>query len=148
LIRMDDAWLRREHAGFAAMGQESVFERLRAHLVADPGSERPFTLFDSAGEWIAGNRLNIPADLLMAAPLDKPFKFSLRREGGLRDFRGMVHRTDSGNLLLIAQDTSGAERFDEVLVHALLLGGGVTGLLGLVGAGIAGADAVRRIDAV
>jgi signal transduction histidine kinase len=35
-----------------------------------------------------------------------------------------------------------------VLIHALLLGGAVTGVLGLVGAAIAGADAVRRITAV
>ena len=35
-----------------------------------------------------------------------------------------------------------------MLIHALLLGGAVTGLLGLAGAAIAGADAVRRIDAV
>ena len=54
----------------------------------------------------------------------------------------------SGNLLLIAQSASGADRFDGVLIHALLVGGVVTGLLGLFGAAIAGADAVRRIDAV
>ena len=60
----------------------------------------------------------------------------------------MIHRTSSGNLLLIAQNTADAARFDEVLIHALLLGGAVTGLLGLAGAAIAGADAVRRIDAV
>ena len=60
----------------------------------------------------------------------------------------MIHRGRSGNLLLIAQSASGANRFDAVLIHALLVGGLVTGFLGLFGAAIAGADAVRRIDAV
>ena len=60
----------------------------------------------------------------------------------------MIRRTPSGDLLLIAENTADAAHFDEILIHALLLGGAVTGLLGLAGAAIAGTDAVRRIDAV
>jgi signal transduction histidine kinase len=62
----------------------------------------------------------------------------------------MIRRTPSGDLPLIAQNSGDVAHFDEALTltHALLLGGAVTGLLGLAGAAIAGADAVRRIDAV
>ena len=38
--------------------------------------------------------------------------------------------------------------FDDILLNAFLWGGVVTCVLGLIGAGFAGTDAVRRIDAV
>lgn len=148
LTSMDDDWVRREQAGFAQMDQPGFFDRLRAHVIADSAAERPFALFDPDGHWIAGNPLHLPASVVMSTPLDRPFDFTENlNERGMR-YRGMIHRTATGDLLLIAQNTGDAAHFDDVLIHALLLGGAVTGLLGLAGAAIAGADAVRRIDAV
>jgi signal transduction histidine kinase len=148
LMRMADDWLRREQVGFAHMDEPGFFDRLRAHVIADSGAERPFVLFDASGRWIAGNRLDVPPSLVVSAPLDLPFGFSVAENGQSLAYRGMVHRGPLGNLLLIAQSARDANRFDGVLIHALLVGGVVTGFLGLFGAAIAGADAVRRIDAV
>lgn len=148
LMRMADNWLQREQVGFAQMEQEATLERLRAHVVADMGSERPFSLFDPSGRWVAGNRLNVSPGFVMTAPRDRPFDFKVTASGRRVDYRGMVQRVQSGNLLLLAQNTDDAARFDAMLIHALLLAGVATGLLGLLGAATAGADAVRRIDAV
>jgi len=148
LMRMADDWLQREQVGFAQMDEAAFFDRLRAHVIADSAAERPFSLFDASGHRIAGNLLGVSPNLVVSAPLDRPFDFAVVTNGQTLDYRGMIHRGPLGNLLLIAQSASGADRFDAVLIHALLVGGAVTGLLGLFGAAIAGADAVRRIDAV
>jgi signal transduction histidine kinase len=148
LMRMADDWLRREQLGFAQMDEAGFLDRLRAHVIADSGVERPFSLFDASGHWIAGNRLHVSPSLVVSAPLDRPFHFAVAVNGQTLAYRGIIHRGPSGNLLLIAQNASEANRFDAVLIHALLVGGVLTGLLGLFGAAIAGADAVQRIDAV
>ena len=148
LMNMADDWLRREQAVFAQSGEKGSFERLRAHVIADPGTERPFILFDAAGRWLAGNRLDVPPSLLAGETLDRPVNFTLVQDDEKLRYRGMIRRLPSGNLLLVAQNTRDAVRFDDILIHALLVGGVLTGMLGLAGAVIAGADAVRRIDAV
>jgi signal transduction histidine kinase len=148
LMRMADNWLAREQVGFAQMDQVAALDRLRAHVIADSGSERPFSLFDPSGHWVGGNQLNVSPAFVTSAPLDRPFDFRVTSNGGRLDYRGMIHPVPSGNLLLIGQNSGDAARFDDVLLHALLLAGIVTGSLGLLGAAIAGADAVRRIDAV
>ena len=58
LMSMADDWLHREQVGFAQIGRAGIFDRLRAHVIADSASERPFVLFDASGQWIAGNPLN------------------------------------------------------------------------------------------
>src|SRR5689334_10155945 len=148
LMRMADDWLRREQVGFAHMDEPGFFDRLQAHVIADSGAERPFSLFDASGRWVAGNRLNVSPSLVVSAPLDRPFHFAVAQNGQTLNYRGMVHMGPRGNLLLIAQSARDADRFDAVLIHALLVGGLVTGFLGLFGAAIAGSDAVRRIDGV
>jgi signal transduction histidine kinase len=148
LMSMADGWLYREQANFTQLDEHSFLERLRAHVIADSAAERPFSLFDATGRLVAGNPLSVPSDFVASAPLDRPFGFTLIQSGQQRHYHGMVHEVRSGNRLLIAQNTADAAHFEEILTHALLLGGTVTGLLGLAGAAIAGADAVRRIDAV
>jgi signal transduction histidine kinase len=148
LMSMADDWLHREQDGFVQLDEQAYSDRLRAHAVSDSASERPFVLFDASGQWAAGNPLKLSSSFVVSAPLDRSFDFTLTKDGHELRYRGMMHRSSSGNLLLIAQNTADAARFDDVLIHALLLGGAVTGLLGLAGAAIAGADAVRRIDAV
>ena len=148
LMNMADNWLDREQVVFAQTDERATLDRLRAHVMVDSASERPFVLFDPSGRRVAGNSLNVPPDLLLSAPPDRAFNFAAAQDGHELRYRGVIRRIPSGHLLLIAQNTADAAHFDEVLVHALLLGGAVTGLLGLAGAAIAGADAVRRIDAV
>ena len=66
---MADDWLHREQVGFAEMDEAAFFDRLRAHVIANSAVERPFSLFDASGHWIAGNRLEVSPSLVASAPL-------------------------------------------------------------------------------
>ena len=102
LMRMANDWISREQLGFAQMDEAGFLDRLRAHVVADSAVERPFSLFDASGHWIAGNRLDVSPSLVMSVPLDRPFDFTVVGNGQTLDYRGMIHRGPWGNLLLIA----------------------------------------------
>jgi len=145
--RVDD-WLQREQASFLNLNREEFLDRLTAHATGNPTLDRPFILFDSIGQRIAGSPLSVPALILAGLPLDRPFDLPLSQSGRAMPLRGQIHRMPSGELLFIAEDMTSAHHFRELLIEAFISGGLITAMLGLVGAAIAGADAVRRIDAV
>jgi signal transduction histidine kinase len=146
--RVDD-WLAREQNVYHALDKDAQLEHLAAHVTGDPTLERPITLFDPAGHRIAGSLLSVPPMLLANMSQDRPLDFTVRRGDENVWYRGLAHRMPaSGNLLLIAEDMSGATEFVDVLFNSFLWGGLVTALLGLAGAAMTGIAAVRRIDAV
>jgi signal transduction histidine kinase len=145
--RIDD-WLLREQALFSSIDRPNLVERLDAHVVADPSLERPLTLFGPAGQRLAGTRLNLPATVLNSMPHDVVFEFNFRQGNQDLTFRGLARRRPSGDLMLVALDMEGPHAFAEVLINAFIWGGLVTTILGLAGAAIVGADAVRRIAGV
>jgi len=145
--RVDD-WLVREQAIFSPMDHDNLLQRLTAHVVADPSLERPLTLFDPAGRRLAGTPLGLPAAVPGSMPRDVFFEFSLRQGSQDITFRGLTHRRPSGDLLLVARDMEGTHAFAKFLINAFIWGGVGTTILGLAGAAIIGADAVRRIAAV
>ena len=145
--RIDD-WLVREQAVFGPMPQDDLLRRLTAHLVADPTLERPLTLFDPAGRRLAGTALDLPPTVLAAMPRDVTQVFDFRQGRQKTGFRGIVHRRPAGELLLIAHSMEAQQRFAKMLFNAFIWGGLFTTLLGLAGAAMVGADAVRRIDGV
>ena len=117
-------------------------------LIADPTLERPLTLFDAAGNRLAGTALNVTPRDLTGLPRDAPESFVVWQDGRTITFRGLVHQRPSGDLLLAARDMADARSFDSILVGAFIWGGLFTALLGLTGAAVVGADAVRRIDGI
>ncbi|GAC1336712.1 MAG: hypothetical protein NVSMB18_00390 [Acetobacteraceae bacterium] len=127
-----DEWLRREQASFGAMDDEAYLERLAAHSAADPTVERPFTLIDARGQPIAGTRLDLPGTVLASMPTDRPFDFRVPIAGRDVKCRGLASRRSLGTLL-VAQELTGAERFDELLVRTFLSGGLIILLLALPG---------------
>ena len=143
-----DSWLAREQAIFGVLNRDTLLQRLTAHLVADPTLERPLTLFDPLGERLAGTPLNVTAPVLANMPRDVPFEFHLREGGHNIVFRAIAHRTSSGDLMLVALDMEPQHAFADVLINAFVWGGLVTALIGLAGAAVIGAGAVRRIDGV
>ncbi|MBO0710705.1 MAG: HAMP domain-containing protein [Acetobacteraceae bacterium] len=148
LVSRVDGWLQREREAFSDLSQDGFMARLATRQVADPNLERPFVLFDPAGRHVIGSDLTLPPALLASVPDDRPFDFTFQRGGQKTRYRGLMHRTPSGNRLLIAQDMTMTRRFDELLVWSFLWGGLVTAALGLAGAVIAGLNAVARIDEV
>ena len=151
LVGRVDNWLAREQNTYLALDKDDRLEHLAAHVTGDPALERPFTLFDPAGHRIAGSILSVPPALLANMPQDRPCDFTVRRGDENVWYRGLAHRMPtSGNLLLIAEDMSGATEFVDVLVNSFLWGGLVTALLGLAGAamtGLCGGPPHRRGDA-
>jgi signal transduction histidine kinase len=145
--RVDD-WLVHELTLLGPMDRDDLFQRLTAHGVADPTLERPVTLFDPAGERLTGTPINLSPTVLADMPRDVTFAFDFHQGSQVIHFDGITHRRPSGDLLLIARSMEGPHKFAEVLINAFIWGGLFTTLLGLVGAGIVGADAVQRIDGV
>jgi len=148
LINRVDDWLQREQASFTRLGREEVLDRVTAHATGNPSLDRLFILFNPTGQRIAGSPLSIPASTLASLPHNRPFDLMLSQSGKPMPLRGQIHRMPPGELLFIAEDMTNALHFRELLTEAFISGGLITTMLGLFGAAIAGADAVRRIDAV
>ncbi len=145
--RVDD-WLRREQTYFRLTDRGDLQQRLGAYMIADPTLERPLTLFDPAGNRVAGTVLNVAARDVVNLPREILSDFVVRQDGRTITFRGLVHQRASGDLLLAARDMADARSFDRILVGAFIWGGLFTALLGLSGAVVVGANAVRRIDGI
>jgi len=137
-----------EQARFDRLEASELRELLTAHVAMDPQIERPFTLFGPAGQPIAGSLLGPPALEVLSLPQDQPFTFTRPQDHRTVHFRGLIHRLPDGQYLLVAQDMTGVRAFNNLLLQSCLWGGLATVLLGLTGAVVAGADAVRRIDGV
>jgi signal transduction histidine kinase len=140
-----DDWLTSRLAIFVEMSESELIERLNNHVDVDPANQRPFTLFDDSGQRIAGNAVTLP---MASPPIDGLFEFEFRQNGESALYRGLAHRLPSGDLLLVARDVEEMNEFVERLVGAMASGGMIVLVIGLIGAAIAGAGTLRRIDAV
>lgn len=141
-----DDWLRSVIA--AARGgvfSTQRFEELRTRAIADPEGRRPIAVFDASGQWIDGSAATLPYPL---PAMDEPFDFEQQRGGAMEPFRGMLHRLESGNIFLVAQDMREVHRFNDRLIEAMASGALVVLVLGLAGAVLTGAGAAGRIDGV
>ena len=130
---MTDDWLQREQVGFAELDEAVYRERLRAHVIADSASERPFCLFDPSGQWIAGNQLNVASEPCDERSAGSPVRFR-GDPGRAASWTIAAWSTETRRAICCSSRRIPAEQFgfDAVLLHALLLVGGVvTGLLGL-----------------
>jgi signal transduction histidine kinase len=140
-----DDWLHRELAGRATAMPAERARLLDERALRDPEGRRPFALFDPDGRWLAGSPARLPSPL---PPIDRPFDFTLERGDETAPFRGMAHRLESGEILLMAQDMRQIWEFREILLGAMVWGGVLVVVLGLAGATVTGLGALRRIDGV
>jgi signal transduction histidine kinase len=140
-----DEWLTREAASLVAASPSEIAERLNERAAHDPEGPRPFAMFDAAGNRVAGSLAALPTP---SPPVDRPFEFTLRRGGETVPFRGLAHRLPSGDIVLVSQNVQEMHEFRELLVGAMAWGGLLVLVVGLAGAAVTGAGALRRIDAV
>jgi signal transduction histidine kinase len=140
-----DKWLVRESLGRATSPAGDIEGILNARTAAEPDKNRPIALFGADGHWLAGDPAVLPSPLPVA---DQPFHLTIPRDGELAPFRGLIHRLPSGEVLLVAQDLRGIRGFRAALLSALLWAGAAVLLLGLIGAAIAGASALGRIERI
>jgi len=148
LDRRADVELLTEMAPFNAVGKTELHQLLAAHVAMDPHSQRPITLFGPEGAYLAGSKLGAPQFQILARPIDRPFTFLLQRDGRTVPFRGVTRTYPDGQLLLVAQDMASARAFRSLLLDSVLSGGLATIALGLIGAVVAGAGAVRHIEGI
>jgi signal transduction histidine kinase len=118
-------------------------EEIRRHKIQDVEARLPHTLFDEQGKFIAGAIRTLPP----YQAFDKPEEFRWEAPNGShRPIRFMVHQLDNNRILLVAQDMHDIREFDELLVNAMISGGSLLLLVGLVGAVLLGHSARRRLD--
>jgi signal transduction histidine kinase len=145
LSEREDETLVTEQAAFDGMDASDLRELLAAHVVMDPHLQRLLTLFGPAGERVAGSPVGPP---VLAQPSDQPFTFTQRHNGRPVYFRGLIRHLPDRHYLLVAHDMTSIRAFGNLVLESCLWGGLATVLLGLTGAAIAGADAIRRIEGV
>jgi signal transduction histidine kinase len=145
LSEREDETLVTEQAAFDGMDASDLRELLAAHVVMDPHLQRLLTLFGPAGERVAGSPVGPP---VLAQPSDQPFTFTQRRNGRPVYFRGLIRHLPDRHYLLVAHDMTSIRAFGNLVLESCLWGGLATVLLGLTGAAITGADAIRRIEGV
>lgn len=140
-----DEWVQREEQEFAGQPVDDILRRLKDRTIGEADAERSMALFDKTGARVAGTAISLPTSIPDTAG---PFNFKVVGIPGHTHFRGVVHTLDSGDRLLIAQDIGELREFDEVLTGAMALAGAIIAVLGLAGAAIVGAGAVRQIDGI
>ncbi|MDY7560643.1 ATP-binding protein [Pseudomonas sp. 10B1] len=118
-------------------------QEIRKHDLQDVNARLPHSLFDGQGNLIAGAIETLPA----FKAYDQPDEFLWEKpNGSKRPIRFMVHKLEDGKTLLVAQDMHDIHEFDELLVNALVSGGCLLLVVGLIGSIGLGYMARRRLD--
>jgi len=120
-------------------------QEIRQHAGQDTEGRTPHALFDADNRLLAGAIQTLPA----FKRYDKPYEFDWHTPRDRdRPIRFMVHQLDNGQKLLVAQDIHDLREFDELLVQALISGGALLIVVGLLGAIALGYSARRRLEAL
>jgi hypothetical protein len=110
-----------------ALRQQEILQ----HAEQDIGSHTPHALFSADDQPIAGAIQALPD----FKRYDKPYEFVWHKKNERsRPIRFMVHKLENGQKLLAAQDIYDISEFDELLINALISGGALLLVVGLLGA--------------
>jgi signal transduction histidine kinase len=140
-----DTALYRQVENRSAQDPELQLRDIRNHAVQDAEARLPHSLFDVQGNFIAGAIQQLPP----FSAYDKPQEFRWQKANGQnRPIRFIVHRLADDKTLLVAQDIHDIREFDELLIKALISGGVLLLVVGLLGAVALGYSAHRRLDKV
>jgi signal transduction histidine kinase len=138
-----DVALHRQIDNRSAQPEDVRLQELRKHTHQDVERRLPHSLYDARGNLLAGPITALPH----FDSYDKGQEFFLERPNRThRPIRFMVHRLDNGQTLLVAQDIHDIREFDELLVNALVSGGSLLLVIGLLSAVWLGYSARRRLD--
>lgn len=140
-----DTALHRQVDNRSRQAPELREQEIRKHDLQDVDGRLPHSLFDGQGKLIAGAIDTLPP----FKAYDQPDEFRWQKPNGRnRPIRFIVHRLDDGTTLLVAQDMHDIREFDELLVNALVSGGCLLLIVGLLGSIWLGHSARRRLDTV
>jgi len=145
LTRQTNASLHRIADNRGRQTPEVREREIRLRALQDVDGKLPHTLYDPEGKFIAGMITQLPP----FPNYDTPTEFHWKKpDGSVRPVRFMVHRLADGNQLLVGQDVHDIREFDKLLVNALVSGGALLLVAGLLGAVILGYAARRRLDSL
>ncbi|MEB0005793.1 ATP-binding protein [Pseudomonas sp. MH9.2] len=120
-------------------------QEIRQHTEQDTESRTPHALFSADDQLIAGAIQTLPD----FKRYDRPYQVVWHKQNEhSRPIRFMVHQLENGQKLLVAQDIYDIHEFDELLINALISGGALLLVVGLLGAITLGYSARRRLDAL
>lgn len=140
-----DAALHRQADNRSRLSNVDRLQEILVHSRQDTDQRTPHSLFDAEGNHLAGAVKSLPE----AKAFDRPEDYNWHKgEDRHRPIRFMLHRLDDGNILMVAQDAHDIHEFNELLVRAMISGGVLLLLVGLVGSIALGYFARRRLDAL
>lgn len=140
-----DANLYRQVDNRSQQAPDLRLAEIRKHAQQDADGRLPHALFDANGHYLAGAIHRLPP----INGYDKPQEFRwLKANGHHRPIRFIVHRLEDGTQLLVAQDVHDIHEFDELLVNALISGGVLLLVVGLLGAIWLGNSTRLRLNAL
>jgi signal transduction histidine kinase len=130
LIHEVDERLHGEVKEFHALSRAEAIADISALSRRDVANSRPYGVFESNGQWLAGNILSLPP-----APVRKPFYYTQAVHDGMRTvtahYRGIIVPTDSGQRIVVGHSIDEIFLFDRALVKMLCIGLAATILLAL-----------------
>ena len=137
-----DHWIQRDSVVYLN-NTGDIVRMLGTHAERDPDAWRPFGLFDSSGQYIAGNLHSLPQ---RPVPVGRYFEYTLMRNGKEAPFRGVGYRMANDDVLILSYNVNEIYGFKHLLVNALTWGGILVFAVGIAGAVITGLGAVRQIN--
>ncbi|MFG0541605.1 sensor histidine kinase [Pseudomonas sp. YQ_5] len=143
LLNDVDAELNRTIESLSQQPMQIRLKEMLDHSINDRNNLAPSTLFNASGKPIVGPMKSVPA----FGSFDQPYELSWSASGSHnRPVRFIVHRLDDSSTLVAAEDIHDIREFHELLMNALLSGGSLLILVGLIGAVALGYSARRRLD--
>lgn len=143
LIAEVDTALHREADRQHLLQPELRHQEMLKHTAQDAEGRLPNGLFDVNKQPIAGALRAVPAFRKFDRPTEFMWDKPNHRE---RPVRFLVHQLDDGTTVVVGKDIHDIREFDDLLVNALISGGVLLLLVGLVGAIALGYSARRRLD--
>ncbi|MGI4838236.1 MAG: sensor histidine kinase [Janthinobacterium lividum] len=140
-----DAALHRQADNRSRLSSVDRLQEILVHNRQDADQRTPHSLFDAEGNHLAGAVKQLPDTKVFDRPSDYNWHKADDRH---RPLRFMLHRLDDGNILMVAQDAHDIHEFNELLVRAMISGGVLLLLVGLVGSIALGYFARRRLDSL
>lgn len=140
-----DANLHRQIENRSSQPADVRLQEIRRHATQDHEGRVPHSLFDAQGNYVAGPLKRLPD----GKSFDTPDEIRWQRpDGEVRPIRYIKHRLDDGQILVAAQDVHDIHEFDELLVNALVSGGALLLVIGLIGAMWLGNSTRVRLNAL
>ncbi len=140
-----DERMRAEAMKFDNRSGQQTEKVIDQHSVDDVTGRRPFGLFDSRGQWLAGNLLHLPEPRPAAEAF---FETEVLTAQEHTFYRSVLHRMPNGNFVVVSRNIEELQKFRHELVEATLVALALMMVLGVAGGVMIGVGSLRRLDKV